>query len=56
MTGAEMISQFQSAYVPSLIQRNTIWTFHAGKPVYLLREPSGPVWVLQEIHQGVDRA
>ena len=32
MTGAEMIAQFQSAYVPSLIQRNTIWIFHAGKP------------------------
>ena len=27
MTGAEMISQMQNAYVPSLIQRNTIWTF-----------------------------
>ncbi len=30
MTGAEMLTQFQSAYVPSLIQRNTIWTWHAG--------------------------
>ncbi len=54
MTGAEMIAQFQSAYVPSLIKRNTIWTFKAGKPVYLLREPGGPVWVLQEYTKAVD--
>ena len=54
MTGAEMIAQFQNAYVPSLIQRNTIWTFHAGKPVHLLREPGGPVWVLQEYTKAVD--
>ena len=32
MTGAEMIAQFQSAYVPSLIQRDTNWIWHAGKP------------------------
>ena len=42
MTGAEMMTQFQSAYVPLLIQRNTIWTWHAGKPVHLLREPAAP--------------
>ena len=54
MTGAEMIAQFQSAYVPSLIQRNTNWIFHAGKPVHLLREPSGTVWVLQEYTKAVD--
>ena len=52
MTGAEMISQFQSAYVPSLIQRNTIWTFHAGKPVATVaragRHGLGPAG----IHQG----
>ena len=54
MTGAEMLTQFQSAYVPSLIRRNTVWTFKAGKPVFLLREPSGPVWVLQEYTKAVD--
>ena len=54
MTGAEMLTQFQSAYVPSLIGRNTIWTFKAGKPVFLLREPGGPVWVLQEYTKAVD--
>ena len=54
MTGAEMVAQFQSAYLPSLIRRNTIWTFKAGKPVFLLREPDGPVWVLQEYTKAVD--
>ena len=54
MTGAEMIAQFQSAYLPSLIRRDTIWTFKAGKPVHLLREPGGPVWVLQEYTKAVD--
>jgi hypothetical protein len=54
MTGAEMMTQFQSAYVPSLIRRDTIWTFKAGKPVHLLREPNGPVWVLQEYTKAVD--
>ena len=54
MTGAEMISQMQNAYVPSLIRRNTVWTFKAGKSVFLLREPSGPVWVLQEYTKAVD--
>ena len=54
MTGAEMVSQMQSAYVPSLIRRNTVWTCNAGKPVFLLREPGGPVWVLQEYTKAVD--
>lgn len=54
MTGAEMIAQFESAYLPSLIRRDTIWTFKAGKSVYLLREPNGPVWVLQEYTNAVD--
>ena len=54
MTGAEMVAQFENAYLPCLIRRNTIWTFKAGKPVYLLREPNGPVWVLQEYTKAVD--
>jgi hypothetical protein len=54
MTGAEMVAQFQSAYTPSLIQRNTNWIFYAGKPVHLLREPNGAVWVLQEYTKTVD--
>lgn len=54
MTGAEMLTQFQSAYTPSLIRRNTVWTFKAGKSVFLLREPDGAVWVLQEYTKAVD--
>ncbi len=54
MTGAEMVSQFESAYVPSLIRRNSAWTFKAGRPVFLLREPGGAVWVLQEYTKAVD--
>ncbi len=54
MTGAEMLTQFQSAYVPSLIRRNTIWTWHAGTKLHLLREPNGTVWVLQEYTKAVD--
>ena len=54
MTGAEMISKFQTAYLPCLIYRNTNWTFYAGKPVYLLRDPEGSTWVLQEFTQDVD--
>ena len=54
MTGAEMVAQMQNAYAPNLIQRNTIWTWHAGKRVHLLREPGGTVWVLQEYTKAVD--
>ncbi|MFZ0132454.1 MAG: hypothetical protein WAK95_07915 [Desulfobacterales bacterium] len=54
MTGAEMFANFETAYLPCLIRRDTIWTFHAGKPVQLLREPNGTVWVLQEYTKAVD--
>jgi hypothetical protein len=54
MTGAEMLSEMQNAYTPSLIYRNTNWIFHAGQPVYLLREPGGTVWVLQEMTKDVE--
>ena len=42
MTGAEMISQMQSAYVPSLIRRSTVWTFKAGKSVQHARSERDP--------------
>jgi hypothetical protein len=54
MTGAEMTSQFQSAFAPSLIRRSTIWISKAGKSVCVLREPGGAVWVLQEYTKAVD--
>lgn len=54
MTGTEMVTQFSSAYVPCLIQRNTLWIWHPGKPLHLLREPGGAVWILQEYTKAVD--
>jgi hypothetical protein len=44
----------QNAYAPNLIYRNTNWVFKAGKPVHLLREPNGTVWVMQEYTKAVD--
>jgi hypothetical protein len=40
MTGAEMIAQFENAYLPCLIRRDTIWTFKAGKPVFCCASPA----------------
>jgi hypothetical protein len=54
MTGAEMTSEMANAYLPSLIYRDTNWIFYAGTPVYLVREPNGPTWVLQEMTQDSD--
>jgi hypothetical protein len=54
MTGEEIRSQFGSKYLPAKILRNTNWIYKAGKPVYLLREPGGIVWVMQEYTQSVD--
>ena len=39
---------------PTLIYRNSNWIWHAGKPVHLLREPGGTVWVMQEYTKDVD--
>jgi hypothetical protein len=44
------------AYVPALIYRLTRWTWHAGKPAYILREPNGPTWVMQEMTTDVDKS
>jgi hypothetical protein len=55
MTGAEIRSQFGATkYEPAKILRDTDWIFKAGKPVYLLREPGGIVWVMQEYTKAVD--
>ena len=54
MTGAKMMAQMADAYAPSLIYRSTNWIYYAGKPVYLLREPRGAVWVMQEFTKDVD--
>jgi hypothetical protein len=55
MVAEDCFKQFEhAAYLPSLIQRNTNWIWYAGKPVNLLREPGGPVWVMQEYTKAVD--
>jgi hypothetical protein len=53
MTAAEMMAQMAKPYAPNLIYRNSKWTWYAGKPVHLLREPNGTVWVMQEFTQEV---
>jgi hypothetical protein len=40
--------------VPSLIYRNTNWTYYADRAVCLLRKPGGAVWVMQEFTKDVD--
>ncbi|MGO7718827.1 hypothetical protein, partial [Rhizobium johnstonii] len=41
-------------YVPTLLTRLTKWKWDDGKEVYLLREPNGTVWVMQEYTRDVD--
>ena len=54
MVAANLLEQFHNAYLPSLIQRFTAWTYYVGKPIRVLREPGGPVWVMQEYTKAVD--
>ena len=54
MVAEDLFLQFKNPYLPSLIQRLTNWIYYANKPVYLLREPKGPVWVMQEYTKSVD--
>lgn len=54
MVAANLFEQFNNAYLPSLIKRYTNWIYYVGKPVHLLREPNGTVWVMQEYTTGVD--
>jgi hypothetical protein len=54
MTGEEIRSQFSGAYGPAKIIRDTDWIYKAGKPIYVLREPGGIVWVMQEYTKAVD--
>lgn len=54
MVAANLFEQFHNAYLPSLIQRYTNWIYYAGKKVHILREPNGPVWVMQEYTKAVD--
>ncbi len=54
MSADEVMQHFGGPYVIGKILRNTNWIYKAGKPVYLLREPSGLVWVMQEYTKEVD--
>jgi hypothetical protein len=57
MVAEDVIDHFHGpTYVPALIYRLTKWTYHAGKPVYILREPNGPTWVMQEMTKAVDKS
>ena len=52
MTGAEMMAQMQSAYLPCLIYRNSNWIWHAGSTINLLRDPDGTPVDHAGIHPG----
>ena len=54
MSADEIKVQFAAPYAIGKILRNTDWIYKAGKPVYLLRDPSGIVWVNQEYTKEVD--
>jgi hypothetical protein len=41
-------------YVPNQVQRDTVWIYEAGKPIFLLTAPNGDVYVMQSYAQIVD--
>ncbi len=54
MSADEVKMHFSGPYVIGKILRNTEWIYKAGKPVYLLRDPSGITWVNQEYTKEID--
>ena len=52
MSADEVKLHFSAPYVIGKILRNTDWIYKAGKPVYLLRDPSGITWVNAGVHEG----
>jgi hypothetical protein len=54
MSGDEITAQMAAPYSIGKILRNTDWIYKAGKPVYLLRDPEGIVWVMQEYTKAID--
>jgi hypothetical protein len=54
MSADEIMLHFSGPYIIGKILRNTDWIYKAGKKVYLLREPGGLVWVMQEYTKEVD--
>ena len=45
----------QQAYVVNQVQRDTIWTYDAGKRIFELTAPDGHVYVMQSYSQLVDK-
>ncbi len=44
----------QQFYVPNEVQRDTIWIYLAGQPIFELTAPNGDVYVMQSYAQIVD--
>jgi hypothetical protein len=42
-------------YVPNEVQRETVYTYQAGKPVYELTSPEGDVYIMQSYAQIADK-
>lgn len=42
-------------YVPNQVQRDTVWIYDAGKPIFELTDPQGNVYVMQSYAQIADR-
>lgn len=42
-------------YVPNEVQRDTVYTYQAGKPVYELTSPEGDVYIMQSYAQITDK-
>jgi hypothetical protein len=45
----------QQFYVPNQVQRDTTFTYKAGKPIFELTDPAGNVYVMQSYAQIVDK-
>jgi hypothetical protein len=54
MSGDEITAHFGAPYSIGKILRNSDWIYKAGTKVYLLRDPSGIVWVMQEYTKAID--
>lgn len=42
-------------YAPNQVQRDTVWIYQAGKPIFELTDPQGNVYVMQSYAQMADR-
>jgi hypothetical protein len=42
-------------YIPATIQRKSTWIFEAGKPVFIMDDPTGTAWVMKSYTDFVDQ-